>query len=155
MAILTSLQGTWEFISGRLLQAGESIPHTQADDWKSFFHVLSWIVLHFTPHGLRSAKLTVEMRDTYDSSYLENGSVYGGDNKEKTIYLGSYPNPGPFLDLLKDLVDVCAIHYEDALSEEEQQNYHSLLQNTDQDPSVTHYHPVKRYNDCREKFTAS
>ncbi|KAF8798322.1 hypothetical protein BYT27DRAFT_7177818, partial [Phlegmacium glaucopus] len=58
--------GTWQFIAARLLQARESAVHTAADDWESFFHVLSWVVLRFTRHGLTSARLTNELRNTYD-----------------------------------------------------------------------------------------
>ncbi|KAF8222203.1 hypothetical protein L208DRAFT_1082801, partial [Tricholoma matsutake] len=58
--------GTWQFIAARLLQARESVTHTPADDWESFFHVLSWVVLRFTKHGLDSARLTYELRTIYD-----------------------------------------------------------------------------------------
>ena len=66
-------------------EARESAAHTPADDWASFFHVLSWVVLRFTKHGLTSAELTHELRNTYDDSYLDCGKVYGGMNKEKGI----------------------------------------------------------------------
>ena len=82
---MTSLQGTWQFIAARLLQARESAAHTPADDWESFFHVLSWVVLRFTRHGLDSARLTHELRTTYDDWYMDHGKVYGGENNEKSI----------------------------------------------------------------------
>src|SRR6266446_4370155 len=113
-AFLTPLQGTWQFIAARLLQARESAVHTPADDWESLFHVLSWVVLRFTKHGLDSAELTHEMRDIYDESYLDGGKLYGGGNKKMSIksrFISTDARipPGPLLDLLRDLVDVCAV----------------------------------------------
>jgi hypothetical protein len=156
MAVLTSLQGTWQFISARLLQARESVAHTPADDWESFFHVLSWIVLRFTRHGLNPAQLTDELRSTYDGSYVDGGKVYGGENKKKSIksrFISSDAQvpPGPLLDLLKDLVDVCAIRYEDPPSSEDQEEYKLFLQ----DGRDTKYHPCKRYQERTEKLKAS
>ena len=161
-ALLMSLQGTWQFIAARLLQARESAAHIPADDWESFFHVLSWVVLRFTRHGLTSAKLTDELRNTYDSSYLDGGKVYGGGNKMKSIKsrfisTGTQIPSGPLLDLLKDLVDVCAVRYEDAPSKDE---YDLLLQDVARDPSLMRFiakHPpaIKHYYDRMEKLKAS
>src|SRR6266446_8452428 len=110
-AFLTPLQGTWQFIAARLLQARESAAHTPADDWESFFHVLSRVVLRFKRHGLTSAKLTNELRNTYDDSYLDGGRVYGGEKKKSRIksrFMSTAAQipPGALFDLLKDLVDI-------------------------------------------------
>src|ERR1700688_2052982 len=118
-------------MAASLLKARDSAAHTPADDWESFFHVLSWVVLRFTKHGLTPGELTVELRDTYDSSYFEGGKVYGGRNKEECIisrFISTRVQipPGPLLDLLKDLVDVCAFRYEDAPSEEQRKEYDRL-----------------------------
>ncbi|KAM6497488.1 hypothetical protein JOM56_007961 [Amanita muscaria] len=152
--------GTWQFIAARLLQARESAAHTPADDWESFFHVLSWVVLRFTRHGLSSAH---ELRNTYDDSYLDGGKVYGGENKMKSIisrYISSKAQvpPGLLLDLLKDLVDVCAVRYEDAPSGEKQREYDLLLQDVAQYPTLMRFfaeHPIQHYYDCKEKLKAS
>lgn len=162
-ALLTSWQGTWQFIAARLLQARESAAHTPADDWESFFHVLSWVVLRFTKHGLTSAELTNELRDTYDSSYLDNGKVYGGGSKAKSIksrFISTAAQipPGPLLDLLEDLVDVCAVRYEDAPPEKKQIQYSHLLERVAQDPSLNCFiadHPIKQYYERKERFEAS
>ena len=161
-ALLTSLQGTWQFIAARLLQARESAAHTAADDWESFFHVLSWVVLRFTKHGLTSAELTNELRNTYDDSYLDGGKVYGGGNKKKSIksqFISTDAQipPGPLLDLLKDLVDVCAVRYEDAPPGEDQKEY-DLLQDVAGDSSLTRFLaklPIKDYYDRKERLKAS
>ena len=163
MALLMSLQGTWQFIAARLLQARESTAHIPADDWESFFHVLSWVVLRFTKHGLTSAKLTNELRNTYDESYLDGGKVYGGENKMKNIksrYISTYAQipSGPLLDLLKDLVDVCAVRYEDAPPEDEKDEYDLLLKDVAQEPSLMRFmakHPIKHYYDRKERLSAS
>jgi hypothetical protein len=157
------LQGTWQFISARLLQARESAAHTPADDWESFFHVLCWVVLRFTRHGLNPAQLTNELRNTYDDSYMDGGKVYGGENKEmriKSRFISSRAQvpPGPLLDLLKDLVDVCAIRYEDPPTKEAQERYELSLQLVARDPSLAAIlvdHPVKLYHDLKEKLKAS
>jgi len=161
-ALLTSSQGTWQFIAARLLQARESAAHTPADDWESFFHVLSWVVLRFTKHGLTSAELTNELRNTYDDSYFDGGKVYGGWNKMKSIisrFVSSKAQipPGPLLDLLKDVVDVCAVRYEDPPSNEDQEEYQLFLQDVAQDPLLVRFatkYPVKRYQERTEKLKA-
>lgn len=164
MAFLTSLQGTWQFIAARLLQTREPVVHSPADDWESFFHVLSWVVLRFTKHGLSPAELTHELRSTYDAAYLDDGKVYGGGIKKSSIksrFISTHARipSGPLLDLLKDLVDVCAVRYEDAPSGKDQQNYDVLLQHeVARDPSLMRFlakHPVKDYYDRKERLNAS
>jgi len=155
--------GTWQFIAARLLQARESAAHTPADDWESFFHVLSWVVLRFTRHGLNPAQLTNELRNTYDDSYMDRGKVYGGENKKKSIksrFISSDAQitPGPLLDLLKDLVDVCAVRYEDPPTREGQERYELSLQAVARDPSLAALivdHPIKQYYDRKENLRAS
>lgn len=159
---MMSLQGTWQFIAARLLQARESAAHTPADDWESFFHVLSWVVLRFTKHGLTSAELTHELRNTYDDSYLDGGKVYGGKNKKSSIksrFISTDARipPGPLLDLLKDLVDVCAVRYEDAPPGDEQNEYDRLclLEGVARDPSLMRFIAQQQYYDRKEKLKAS
>ncbi|KAF8237998.1 hypothetical protein L208DRAFT_1504658 [Tricholoma matsutake] len=125
-------RGTWQFMAAWLLQAKELAVHTQADDWESFFHVLSWVVLRFTRHGLNSAELTNELR-TYNDSYLDSSKVHGGRNKKSCIkswFISSDAQipPGSLLDLLKDLVNVCAIRYKDPPTKEAQERYELSLQ---------------------------
>ena len=76
------------------------------------------------------------------------------------ISSGAQIPPGPLLDLLKDLVDVCAVRYEDAPSGEEQKKYELLLQDVARNRSLTRFvaeHPpaIKRYYDRKEKLTPS
>jgi hypothetical protein len=156
------LQGTWQFIAARLLQARESAAHTLADDWESFFHVLSWVVLRFTKHGLNSAQLTNELKNTYDDSYVDDGKVYGGENKESRIrsrFISSRAQipPGPLLDLLKDLVNVCAVRYEDPPSGKEEEEYKLFMEDVAQDPSLERFatiYPFRRYQERKEKLKA-
>ena len=135
--------------------------HTPADDWESFFHVLSWVVLRFTRHGLTQAKLTNDLRDNYDRSYMDTGEIQGGQNKKEKIisrYMSTDAKipPGPLLDLLKDLVDVCAVRYEDPPPGEAQERYELLLQLVDPSfASVLVDNPVKLYNDRKKKLDAS
>jgi hypothetical protein len=96
-------------------------------------------------------------------SYLDDGKVYGGGNKESSIksrFISTDARipPGPLLDLLKDLVDVCAVRYEDAPSGEDQKKYDVLLQHVARDPSLMRFlakHPVKDYYDRKERLNAS
>jgi hypothetical protein len=125
-----SLQGTWQFIAAWLLQAKEPAAYTPADDWESSFHVLSWVVLHFTRHGLDPSQLTAKLATTYDFSYMRGD---GGENRESRITMGFMSTKaqislGPLLDLLKDLVDVFAVRYEAEPLEEEKKAYDLHLQ---------------------------
>ncbi|KAK7015135.1 hypothetical protein VNI00_019201 [Paramarasmius palmivorus] len=43
--------GTWQFMSAKLL-LGTAKQHTRADDLESFFYVLCWLTLNYTPHGI-------------------------------------------------------------------------------------------------------
>ena len=160
------MQGTWQFIAARLLQAKEPAAHTPADDWESFFHVLSWVVLRFTRHGLDPSLLTAELATTYDFSYMRGDKDYGGENKESRIIMRFMSTkaqipPGPLLDLLKDLVDVFAVRYEVEPSEEEKKAYDLRLQSLPRDPSgepLMHLVAgdfVKSFYDRKEKLTAS
>jgi hypothetical protein len=112
--------------------------HTQADDWEFFFQVLSWVVLRFTKHGLNSAKLTHELQSTCDDSYISSGKFYGGENNEASIksrFISSNGRilPSPLLDLLKDVVDVLVVRYDDPPPGEEEEEY-ALLQTLARDP---------------------
>ena len=118
--------------------------------------------MRLTKHGLTSAELTHELRNPYDASYLDDGKVYGGGNKKSSIksrFISTDARipPGPLLDLLKDLVDVCAVRYEDAPPGEDQKKYDVLLQHVVRDPSLMRFlskHPVKDYYDRKEKLNA-
>ena len=120
------------------------------------------MVLRFTKHGLDSAQLTHELRNTYDDWYIAHGKVYGGRNKAKSIEARFISKdaripPGPLLDLLKDLVDVCAVRYEDPPPREDQDEYELFLQDVARDSSLERFadkYPFKRYQDRREKLKA-
>jgi hypothetical protein len=130
---------------------------------ESFFHVLSWVALRFTKHGLDSAQLTHKLRNIYDDSYVDGGKVYGGENKEESIksrFISSRARllPGPLLDLLKDLVDVLAVRYDDPPPREDEEEYDLLLQAVARDSSLIRFadnHSFKRYRDRKENLKAS
>ena len=137
--------------------------HTPADDWESFFHVLSWVVLRFTRHGLRPGQLANELRYTYDSAYVYNGEIHSGGGKRSSVKSRHMPSgaeipPGPLFDLLEELADVFAGRYEDPPSRKTQEQYERILQLVARDRSleaIVTDQLVKLYRDRKEKLKAS
>jgi hypothetical protein len=80
-------QGTWTFISARLLtlhEARVAIPHTYLDDLESFFWVFFWVVINHTEHGQHrneKARGTAAKLSTSNPSQL-------GDTKKVLLMRG-------------------------------------------------------------------
>jgi hypothetical protein len=105
-------------MSAMLLMDSKPPIHTLADDLESFLHVLSWVMLRYTPHDLDSETLTDFLIDMFDHSYEgENRSARGGRSKMAYLMSGLVPKSGfrhPLLPaLLKELTETCAVRYEE------------------------------------------
>jgi hypothetical protein len=75
----------WQCIARRLLENAHSI-HTLQDDPESFLHVLSWVVLRFTPHELSPLQLTSIIATVFDAAFRgDDGSVDPGPAKTDFI----------------------------------------------------------------------
>ena len=93
---------------------------------------------------------------------MDHGKLYGGENKQKSIKsrfvsTNAQVPPGPLLDLIKDLVDVCAVCYEDPPPSEDQEAYELFLRAIARDPSLVSFatqYPFKRYQGRKKKLTA-
>jgi len=78
--IHTDIQGTWQFMSTRLLTSLES-RHAITDDLESHYFVLMWMALHWIKHN-RPGNLFIDMEYIFDHQRsLANGIVKGGAGK--------------------------------------------------------------------------
>ena len=76
----TDIQGTWQFMSTRLLTSPGS-RHTIADDLESHYFVLMWTALHWVKHS-RPGNLFIDMEYIFDHQRpLADGIVKGGAGK--------------------------------------------------------------------------
>jgi len=74
------LQGTWQFISTRLLECPGS-KHTLTDDLESHFFVLMWVALHWVKHDKAGE---IDMKFIFDQQRpLSHGIVDGGVGKSE------------------------------------------------------------------------
>ncbi|KAG7440550.1 uncharacterized protein BT62DRAFT_581245 [Guyanagaster necrorhizus] len=84
--------GTWQFIFVHLLLDRTAV-HSVSDDLESFVHVLTWVILRFTPSALTADKLASllkqlyeEAEDILDDSAVSGGyTVRGGQTKRTTL----------------------------------------------------------------------
>jgi hypothetical protein len=101
--------------------------HTLADDLESFLHVLSWVALRFTPHGLSTKALTDLLVSMFDHSYEEDGFARGGDIKRDCLIGGRVMKSNfqqeKLSTLIKVLTATCAVRYEDPPSDEDLKLY--------------------------------
>ena len=124
------IQGTWQFMSAMLLMSSTPPVHTLADDLESFLHVLSWVALRFTPHGLSSKALTDLLVSMFDHSYEDDGYSRGGTAKRNNL-IGAQILKSDFQHpilpaLLEELTATCAVRYEKSPPDKELEAYHEL-----------------------------
>ncbi|KAI3610128.1 hypothetical protein WG66_007403 [Moniliophthora roreri] len=113
--------GTWAFMSARLLQApvtpGQPIHHTLQDDLESFYHVLSWVALQHEPHQFsHTVKLQEIFARTYNYAVCVNGYLQGGTMKRSALLASTSESEeiffdGPLKDLIRDLQRVLKVTY--------------------------------------------
>ena len=78
--IHTDIQGTWQFMSTKLLTSPES-RHTISDDLESHYFVLMWTALHWVKHN-RPGDPFIDMKHIFDQQWSSaNGIVEGGAGK--------------------------------------------------------------------------
>jgi hypothetical protein len=69
--------------------------HSLTDDLESFFHVLSWVSLHYVKHDIGPIPLTRLLDNMYlDSQLNNNGEVIGGELKSAYIVQGKLADAG-------------------------------------------------------------
>jgi hypothetical protein len=104
--------------------------HTLTDDLESFLHVLSWVALRFTPHGLSTAALTHLLDSVFDHSYEDDGFARGGNIKSGYLIGGQVTKSNfqqeKLSKLIKVLTATCAVRYEDPPSDEDLKLYHEF-----------------------------
>jgi hypothetical protein len=117
-------------MSAMLLMSSTPPVHTLADDLESFLHVMSWVALRFTPHGLSSKTLTDLLVSMFDHSYEEDGFSRGGTTKRNYL-IGAQIVKSDFQhpilpSLLEEITSTCAVRYEKRPSDKELEAYHEL-----------------------------
>ena len=76
------MQGTWAFISARLLQSPDPLVHTLRDDMESAFWVLVYQALLYLKHSMDPSVLRKRIQLIFsDSTRIQDGSVVGGHEK--------------------------------------------------------------------------
>ena len=76
------MQGTWAFISARLLQSPEPLEHKLRDDIESAFWVLVYEALLYLKHSMDPVILSEQIQLIFSKhSRLKDGSVIGGREK--------------------------------------------------------------------------
>jgi hypothetical protein len=89
---------------------------TLQDDLESFVHVLTWVLLRYTPHCYGAVKLTSRLRVWFDSYDVDpEGNLSGGEDKKSYIITGAVLNAQfnhPILpSLLCELLQTFAVRY--------------------------------------------
>ena len=102
------LQGTWQFISTRLL-ADPGSKHTITDDLESHYFVLMWTALHWVKHNQPDYP-SIDIENIFDQQRpLSNGIIMGGTGKivmygdRKSLLREVEFTCKPFNDLFWDL----------------------------------------------------
>ncbi|KAI0672107.1 hypothetical protein C8Q78DRAFT_1077680 [Trametes maxima] len=122
VASLLTRSGTWQFISGALLNYPNK-PHLLSDDLESVYHVLNWCALKYLPHNLthRPAALAAFMDMHYDLAYLDVSEALGSIETEKfykivdgSAFVRGLPEDHPFEMLRSALAELFKRHYREA-----------------------------------------
>lgn len=111
-------------MSARLLVATTPLVHTLADDLESFLHVLSWVALRFTPHGLTTGALTATLEGMFEQAYEDDGGLTRGGITKMNYLIATGIRRSNFkcpmlAKLLVALTKTCAVRYEETPSDEE------------------------------------
>lgn len=82
------MQGTWAFISARLLQrpkASTPVIHSLSDDMESVFWVLVYQILRYTQHDIEGFELYQRLTGLFDDAVKSKNTVVGGNTKLNTL----------------------------------------------------------------------
>ncbi|KAG7085459.1 hypothetical protein E1B28_003020 [Marasmius oreades] len=109
--------GTWQFMSAKLLANTSAPVHELADDLESFYHVLVWVVLRFTPHPMAKRDLMELLQAWFDEAHARTGDVHVGGKQKGMYFESSYIRTksqlpeGELRNLIVDLEAVLRIRY--------------------------------------------
>jgi hypothetical protein len=119
--ILTSVKGTWQFMSAALVK-NKHAPHTSVDDLESAFYVILWLVLMYSPSSLSADDLTSFVQGVLNpEQYGETGGSTKADFLKGRSSLTELAFDGrPLLNpLLEQLSYLFAVRYEAEPTEED------------------------------------
>lgn len=88
-------QGTWQFVSGAILQDPMRKIHEYSDDLESFLHTVTYVLLRYSESTLQGFTLANYLQNVYDTTDVEkkeDGTIYfkGGDRKAVSLALDNY-----------------------------------------------------------------
>lgn len=113
---LTFLQGTWQFMSARLLLSPGK-KNEVADDIESFIHVFRWMCLRFYQTSLATDELYHHILGVYEAcNTRDDGQDLGGSSKRSMILQGAcgfelIGGKSALSELVDDLTQICQEHY--------------------------------------------
>ncbi|KAI0649723.1 hypothetical protein C8Q79DRAFT_343436 [Trametes meyenii] len=122
VASLITRSGTWQFISGALLNYPNK-PHLLSDDLESVYHILNWCALKYLPHNLtqKPASLAAFMNMHYDLVHLDASDAVGSIETEKfykvadgAAFIRGLSEDHPFEILRSALAELFKRHYKEA-----------------------------------------
>jgi hypothetical protein len=83
---MPGIQGTWAFISAKILCTSGPVEHTPWDDMESAFWVLVYLALMFLQHNYKPRALHQTRQRLFDNTVREtDGSVTGGHEKRLVV----------------------------------------------------------------------
>jgi len=128
--LVNVVQGTWQFISVRLLsQPGAE--HLLQDDLESFFWVLLWVSLRYTAHNQPPEKLG-DLLSAFDQVYRQSNE--GGEHKHSMLSSRRIPKQIVFSagkdlnDILGEFSDLFNTRYLDKPTPQALKRYNHLVQ---------------------------
>lgn len=71
--------------------AEDSQPPYRVDDVESFVHVLAWMALRYTSHGLSTKKLSSQIGTIFDTLIQESDGNYAGPAKQMYLNCSDWP----------------------------------------------------------------
>ena len=152
-----TVQGTWQFISVRLLsQPGAE--HQLQDDLESFFWVLLWVSLRYTAHNQDPERLG-SLLSSFDQVFW--GSNQGGEHKQNILMARHIPervvfSAGDGLNtIFSKFNDLLTIRYEKGMDKANLVVYERLKKIFLPSDDAIRLHPVHIYNQRVERLRTS
>jgi hypothetical protein len=151
-----SVQGTWQFISVRLLSE-PGVEHLLQDDLESFFWVLLWVSLRYTRHNQPPEELA-DLLSAFDQVYEDSNR--GGQHKLAMLVMRRASQitfaASDHLNLvLQALSDLFNTRYRPEPTPFEMGLYEQLISLVGADHGLVKSHAVYLYHEQKERLQSS
>ncbi|EIW78346.1 hypothetical protein CONPUDRAFT_83790 [Coniophora puteana RWD-64-598 SS2] len=123
------ITGTWEFISGRLLEEPDDEKHTLQDDLESFLHVATWVSIRGIHGQLSSMEREHYLDDVFGEKETINDREVGGSWKHSRLAADRWvpdkwlPDHSHLLLMLRKLGNAFGFRYRKPPSDEERKSF--------------------------------